>query len=98
MMQVMPVALGVCNRKTFDRPLFFLDIGNHLFNGYMIIGDGRSLPLTFYSAMFQLNDKGRLVRFSAFGDGKRVVELKIIRIVRADHGGQTLLTTPKALK
>lgn len=84
----MPVALRVGEGEFLDERAFRLEVGDHLFHGDMIIGDGRGFAVAGETVVGELDDEGRLVRFGAAGNCKRVTECQVIRMVVTGHGTQ----------
>ena len=84
----MPVAFGIGEGEFLDKGAFGFQVGNHLLHGDMIIGDGGGFPIARNAVVGELEDEGRLMGLGTAGDGERIAEGQVIRIVVTSHGGQ----------
>ena len=61
MMQIMPVTLGISKGKALYHASPGLQVGDHLFHGYIIITDGGGLPIACKAPVLQCHHQGRLM-------------------------------------
>ena len=81
----MPISFGIGECEFFNKHLFRFKVCRHFFYWNIIVGNSRCFAVTLDTKVIELNNKGRLHRFSTLRNGKWILKWQLEYFIRNGH-------------